>query len=50
MGALGIRHIHFPVTEEEFAKLEALKGREQSWRDFALPRLLGIVENEKEKQ
>ena len=36
---LGIKHIHIPVTEEEFLEIEALKGREQSWREFALPRL-----------
>lgn len=44
---LGIKHIHIPVTEEEFKKIEALKGREQSWRDYALPLLLGKVEKKK---
>ena len=37
--SLGIKHIHIPVTGEEFKEIEALKGREMSWRDFALPRL-----------
>jgi hypothetical protein len=36
---LDVKHIHIPVTKEEFREIEALKGREQSWREYALPRL-----------
>ncbi|MCK9569661.1 hypothetical protein M0R72_12030 [Candidatus Pacearchaeota archaeon] len=43
MTSLGVRYIQIPVTEEEFNQIDSLKEREQSWRDFALPRLLGTV-------
>jgi len=46
MGELGVRYIQIPVTEDEFKQLDKLKGRDQSWREFALPRL-GIVEKKK---
>ena len=38
---LGVRHIQIQVTEEEFKEIDELKGRDQSWRDYALPLLLG---------
>ena len=37
----GIRYIQIPATEEEYEKLDSRKPRSQSWRDFAMPRLLG---------
>ena len=46
---LGIKHIHIPVTEEEFNEIAALKGREESWRDYALPRLRIARVNKKKK-
>jgi hypothetical protein len=38
---LGVRHIQIPVSEEEYEEIYKLKGRDQSWREFALPLLLG---------
>ena len=46
---LGIKHIHIPVTDEEFRKIDALKGREQSWREFALPLLSKTDQKNKEE-
>jgi hypothetical protein len=37
--ALGVRHIQIPVTDEEYEEIYKLKGRDQSWRDYGLPRL-----------
>ena len=39
--SLGIRHIQIPVSDEEYEEIYKLKGREQSWREYALPLLLG---------
>lgn len=47
--ALGVRHIQIPVTDEEYEEIYKLKGREKSWRDYALPLLLGKAEKKKKK-
>ena len=44
-----MKHIHIPVTEEEFKIIDGLKGREQSWREYALPLLLGTDRKKKKK-
>jgi hypothetical protein len=39
MKGLGVRYIQIPVSQEEYDEISDLKGREQSWREYALPRL-----------
>jgi len=38
MRELGVKQIHIPLSVEEFAEIEKLKGK-MTWRAFALPRL-----------
>ena len=33
---LGIKHIHIPVTDEEYKKFSAVKAKGQTWRQLIL--------------